>query len=115
MTNTFETCVRTQGRNPLSCLAGAIALTIHIFREKYADRTTTDVAVLLGIADNTVRKAHRDVLERVHLVLTPQCIRRYRLPSSIVSTLAQTSITLSPTVEEESSSSKTCPDQLCLR
>lgn len=81
-----------QGRNPLSCLAGAIALTIHVYRKTYVGVTTTDIATLLGIADNTVRKAHRDVIERVSQVLTPKTIRRFRLSGSIIKTLTETSL-----------------------
>ena len=77
-------------------------MAIHVHREKYENVTSVTIATLLGIADNTVRKAHRDVLDKVEMVLTEQCLRRFRLArEKVFETLKTTTITMSPNLDQD--------------
>jgi len=74
------------GRNPLSCVAAAIALATEL-REEYAWVTSDRIAQVLGVAENTVRKALRDVLAQAALIFTPKLVKRHTISARIVQKL----------------------------
>ena len=62
------------GRNPLSCIGGCLYLTIKL--RELPNLQTDDVAQVLGIAANTVRKAFMDLCPHLSDLLNAQMIHK---------------------------------------
>ena len=74
-------CIRFDaipGQNPLSCLGGCLWFTIMLRPGKY-EMSPSGVASVLSIAENTIRKAFRDLTNCSRSIVTKKIQTRYKI------------------------------------
>ena len=67
------------GRNPLSSIAAALYLAAQCMGERYQSMDAGTIAGHLSIAENTVRKAYRDLYQHTDRILTRVIRLKYRI------------------------------------